>query len=40
MKENESPGKIRRTNMLEGDLDAQERGDNKLIKEHLNETPG
>ena len=39
-KENESPGRIRRTNMLEGDLDAKEQIDHELIKEHLNEAPG
>ena len=40
MKENESPGRIRRTNMLEGDLYAKEQIDHELIKEHLNEAPG
>ena len=33
-------GRIRRTNMLEGDLDAKEQIDHELIKEHLNEAPG
>ena len=31
---------FRRTKYARGDLDAQERRDNKLIKEHLNEAPG
>ena len=39
-KEKESPGRIRRTNMLEGYLDAKERRDNEPIREHLNEAPG
>ena len=36
----ESPGRIRRTNKLEGDLDAKEQIDHELIKEHLNEALG
>ena len=40
MKENEAPRRSRRTNMLEGDLDAKEQIDQELIKEHLNEAPG
>ena len=40
MKENESPERIRRTNMIEGDLDAKEQRDHELIKENLNKAPG
>ena len=40
MKENESPGRNKRTNMLERILDAEEQRDHELIKEHLNEAPG
>ena len=40
MKENESPGRIRRNKYVRGDLDAKEQRDHELIKEHLNEAPG
>ena len=33
-------GRIRRTNMLEGDLDTREREELDVIKEHLNEALG
>ena len=40
MKENESPGRIRKTKYVRGDIDAEEQRDHELIKEHLNEAPG
>ena len=33
-------GKNQKNNYARGDLDAKERRDNELIKEHLNEAPG
>ena len=33
-------GKNKKNKYAQGDLDAQERRDNELIKEHLTDTPG
>lgn len=40
VKENESPGRIRRNKYALGDLDAKEQRDNKFIKKYLTYAPG